>query len=194
MKTKLVAVCLVVVLMFSLYSIMTSQAQQDPTITPEPTASMGGMSGMETSFSTDDFAPFVLGIYEGEDVYFIHTEASDSAVAALLTDMMGPQVVTVPSLAEVPEKFLGKVYAFTNGIAGMGPMGFQPDIFDSVPGDLDYTPLRALHTVTWQAGSTPRLLNSVAEVEAAEREGEIEIENTGVVVNMPILIWSNGQR
>lgn len=194
MKTKLVTVGLAVVLMFSLYSLMTSQAQEDPTITPEPTTDMGGMSSMNTEFSADDFAPLVLSIYEGEYVYFIHTEASDSAVATLLTDMMGPQVVTVPSLAEVPEELLGKVYAFTNGIVGAGPMGFQPDIFDSVPGDPDYTPLRVLHTVTWQEGSTPHLLNSAAELEAAENDGEVAIENTEIVVNMPILIWPNGQR
>lgn len=173
------------------------RAQREPTVTPTPTQTMPGMSGMgqmETEFASDDLAPLVRGIYEGDDVFFIHTEASDPGVASLLTDMMGPQVVTVPSLADIPEELLGAVYVFTNGITGMGPMGFQPDIFDSIPGDEAYTPLRALNLVTWQEGAAPRMLDSVAEVEAARAANEIVIEQSGVVVNMPILVWSGGQR
>jgi hypothetical protein len=155
---------------------------------------MSGMTGMQTAFSSDDLVPLVRGIYEGEDVFFIHTEASDPDVANLLTDMMGPQVVTVLSLAEIPRGLLGNVYVFTNGVAGGGPMGFQPDVFDTAPGDPDYTPLRSLHRVTWQEGSTPRQLNSAAEIEAAEAAGEIVIEQPGIVINMPILVWPGGHR
>lgn len=170
------------------------RAQREPTATPTPTRTMSGMGQMETELSSDELAPLVRGIYEGDDVFFIHIEASDPGVASLLTDMMGPQVVTVPSLADIPEELLGAVYVFTNGITGMGPMGFQPDIFDSIPGDEACTPLRALNLVTWQEGAAPRMLDSVAEVEAARAANEIVIEQPGVVVNMPILVWSGGQR
>lgn len=170
------------------------RAQREPTATPTPTRTMSGMGQMETELSSDELAPLVRGLYEGDNVFFIHTEASDPGVASLLTDMMGPQVVTVPSLADIPEELLGAVYVFTNGITGMGPMGFQPDIFDSIPGDEAYTPLRALNLVTWQEGAAPRMLDSVAEVEAARAANEIVIEQPGVVVNMPILVWSGGQR
>jgi hypothetical protein len=174
----------------------TSQAQRATTATPtaEVTEAMPGMAEMQTTFSSDDLAPLVRGIYEGEDVFFIHTEASDPDVANLLTDMMGPQVIAVPNLAEIPQELLGSVYVFTNGVAGGGPMGFQPDVFDTVPGDPDYTPLRSLHRVTWQEGSTPRQLNSVAEIEAAEAVGEIVIEQPGIVINMPILVWHGEHR
>jgi hypothetical protein len=86
------------------------------------------------------------------------------------------------------------VYVFTNGVAGGGPMGFQPDIFDSIPGDEAYTPLRALNLVTWQEEAAPRVIDNVAEIEAAQAEGEVEIERSGIVVNMPILVWPGGQR
>ncbi|MCA9902940.1 MAG: hypothetical protein KC547_03710 [Anaerolineae bacterium] len=187
-----------IILILSFYAF-TLQAQQPATPTPEPppmsmTPAMPGMLAVDTAFSTDDLAPLVQGIYEGEAVLFIHTEASDPDVANLLTDMMGPQVVTVPSLAEIPETLLGSVYVFTNGISGTGPMGFQPDLFDSIPGDLEYTPLRAISRVTWQDEQMPRQVNSVDELEAAEEAGEITLEPTGMVVNMPILVWPGGSR
>ncbi len=177
--------------------VYTSNAQQRVTPTPQPTGSMSdmaAMSNMVTDVSTHEFAPLVQGIYNGEEVLFIHTEASDPDVANLLTDMMGPQVVTVPSLAEVPETILGKVYVFTNGVAGAGPMGYQPDVFDSIPGDPNYTPLRALHLVTWQEVAAPRQLDSVPDIEAAAEVGEVEIEASGVVANLPILVWPGGYR
>jgi hypothetical protein len=187
-----------IILIFSLYAF-TLQAQQPATPTPEPppmsmTPAMPGMMAVDTAFSADDLAPLVQGIYEGETVLFIHPEASDPDVAALLTDMMGPQVVTVPGLAEIPEALLGSVYVFTNGISGTGPTGFQPDLFDSIPGNPEYTPLRAISRVTWQDEQMPRQINSVDELEAAEEAGEITLEPTGIVVNMPILVWSGGSR
>jgi hypothetical protein len=108
--------------------------------------------------------------------------------------MMGTDVITVPSLAEIPEELLGNVYVFTNGIEAMGPLGYQPDVFDSVPGEENYTPLRAVSLVTWQENVEARELTSVDEILAAEEAGEVVIEQPGVVVNMPILVWPDGTR
>lgn len=174
----------------------SSQAQQDATATPAPTETIAGMGGMamDTGFSADDLAPLVLGIFEGEEVLFIHTEASDTQVARLLTDMMAAEVIVVPNLADIPQDLLGNVYVFTNGISGDGPMGFQPDVFDNIPGDENYTPLRAVNLVTWEDESEPRQLNSVAEIQIALDAEEISLETPGIVVNMPILVWTGGQR
>jgi hypothetical protein len=151
---------------------------------------MGGM-GQTTS---GDLAPLVTGFYDGGEVHFIHTEASDPDVAKMLTDMMGPQVILVPQLAQAPESLLADVYVFTNGVQGMGPFGFQPDLFDSVPGDEGYRPLRAVNLVTWQEEATPRELRSLEEIQAAEAADEVSIVRPGVVVNMPILSWPGGHR
>jgi hypothetical protein len=194
MHTKFWASSVIILFLALSFFTRNSKAQQEPTATPEPTSAMSGMGQMETEFSSDDLAPLVRGIYEGDELFFIHTEASDPDVASLLTEMMGPQVVTVPGLADIPDELLGNVYVFTNGVDGGGPMGFQPDIFDSIPGDEAYTPLRALNLVTWQAGAAPRVIDNVAEIEAAQAEGEVEIERSGIVVNMPILVWPGGQR
>ena len=147
-----------------------------------------------TGFSADELSPLVRGIFEGEDVLFIHTEASDLQVAQMLTNMMAAEVVVVPNLSDIPEELLGNVYVFTNGITGDGPMGFQPDVFDSVPGDEHYTPLRAVHLITWENEMAARQLNSAAEIQDALNTEAISLEAPGIVVNMPILVWPGGQR
>ncbi|MGH3005835.1 MAG: DUF7482 domain-containing protein [Gaiellaceae bacterium] len=86
------------------------------------------------------------------------------------------------------------MYVFANGVKGGGPMGFQPDVFDSVPGTRGYTPLRALNLVTWNRRAAPRELRSAAEVRAAAARGEITVKRPGVVVNMPFLRWPGGAR
>lgn len=196
MATKFrVVYLLLIALAVSLHPLL-SQAQQSDTPTPQPTDAMSGMGemDMDTDFTSDDLAPLVRGMFEGEEVLFIHTEASDTNVAQPLTDMMEAEVIVVPSLSALPVALLGNVYVFTNGIMGDGPMGFQPDVFDSIPGDENYTPLRAVNLVTWAETSEPRQLNSVAEIQDAHEADEIAIEQPGIVVNMPILVWPGGQR
>ena len=131
---------------------------------------------------------------DGKEIYFVHTEASDSGVAETLTNMMKSPVVHVPSLANVPDEALANVYVFTNGVEGSGPFGFQADVFDNPPGTDGYTPLRRLNVVTWADGTTARELKSVAEVMEAESNGELTIEQPGVVINMPFVVWDGGQR
>lgn len=131
---------------------------------------------------------------EGQEIYFIHTEASDAGVAEKLTNMMKSPVMLVPSLAEVPEESLANVYVFTNGVEGTGPFGFQADVFDNPPGTDGYTPLRRLNVITWTDESIARELKSVADVVEAESNGELTIEQPGVVINMPFVVWDGGQR
>lgn len=141
-----------------------------------------------------NLTPTVKGLYKGREVLFIHTEASDPQVAGMLTQMMGPKVLTVPGLGKIPQDLLADVYVFTNGVKGEGPFGFQVDVFDSVPGQSRYTPLRSIVLVTWRDGTKPRLLRSVDEIQAVIRKGEVTARRPGVVVNMPILVWPGGQR
>ncbi len=146
------------------------------------------------TMSAGDLTPPVNGLYKGKEITFVHTEASDAAVAGLLTRMMGPKVIHVPSLAKVPAALLADVYVFTNGLKGAGPMGFQPDVFDAVPGDPGYTPLRALNLVAWRSGASARVLGSVEAVKAEAAKGQVTIRRPGIVINMPVLTWPGGQR
>lgn len=131
---------------------------------------------------------------EGKEIYFVHTEASDAGVAETLTTMMKSPVVHVPTLANVPDESLANVYVFTNGVEGSGPFGFQADVFDNPPGTGGYSPLRRLNVITWADGATASELKSVAEVLKAETKGELSIEQPGVVINMPFVVWDGGQR
>lgn len=138
--------------------------------------------------------PPVKGYAEGEEILFLHTEASDPQVAEILTEMMGSPVLVVPSLAEAPDSLLANVYVFTNGLEGNGPFGFQPDVFDSPPDTDEYSPLRAVNLITWQEEAAARELKSAAAVQEAAAQGEITIEQPGIVVNMPLVTWPGGQR
>lgn len=155
-------------------------------VTSVPAGPMGG--------TAQNMTPPVKGLYNGREVQFIHTEASDPQVAEMLTRMMGPKVLVVSSLAKVPADLLADVYVFTNGVNGDGPFGFQVDVFDSVPGDARYTPLRSVVLVTWKAGVSPRVQGSIEEIRAAVGRAEVAVRRPGVVVNMPILVWPGGQR
>lgn len=158
---------------------------------PGATQGMTGMNGAPPQ------VPAVHGFYAGGEILFIHTEASDSKVADMLTGMMGSPVIVVPRLADVPDSALGTVYVFTNGVrpdGPRGPLGFQPDVFDSAPGDRGYSPLRALNLVTWRDEAQATVLRSATDVEAAIADGRLSVERPGVVVNMPFLSWPGGQR
>lgn len=152
----------------------------------------GEMAGMPV---TAVRLPPVQGFYEGQEVLFVHPEASDPDVAGMLTSMMGGSpVLVVPELADVPSHARDDVFVFTNGVERVGPFGFQPDVFPSAPGDEGYRPLRRVVLVTWIDGNRARVLQSADEIAAAAAAGEIELEETEVVVNMPFLTWPGGRR
>lgn len=164
---------------------------------PQGGMTQAGMQQAGMQQAGDLRFPAVAGFYERKHISFAHTEASDPDVAGMLTDMMGSPVLLVPELAEVPESVLGKVYVFANGVqpqGAAGPFGFQPDVFDSAPGDERYTPLRSVVLVRWNEGADARTLRSAADVEEALAAGDIGLEETGVVVNMPFLSWPGGTR
>jgi hypothetical protein len=131
---------------------------------------------------------------EGKEIYFVHTEASDTGIAEKLTGMMKSPVLHVPALADVPESALANVYVFANGLAGKGPLGFQSDVFDNPPGTPGYSPLRRLNAVTWVDPAKARELKSAVDVLAAQTAGELKIEQPGVVINMPFVVWDGGKR
>ena len=103
-------------------------------------------------------------------------------------------MLTVPSLAKAPQSMLANVYVFTNGLEGSGPLGFQPDIFDSPAGTEGYGPLRGVNLVTWQDEASARELTSATEVLAPEEQCEVTIEQPEAIVNMPMVTWPGGQR
>jgi hypothetical protein len=151
-------------------------------------------TGYAVAYAMRPAVPPVKGYTEGQEIRFLHTEASDPKVAEMLSEMMRSPVLVVTSLAATPPALLANVWVFKNGVRGEGPFKYQSDVFDHPPGSPGYRPLRDVHLVTWKDPRAARLLKSAAEVRAAEKAGEITIERPGVVVNMPLVTWPGGRR
>lgn len=156
----------------------------------------GANRTLEMGVDDAPVVPPVRGYAAGEEILFLHTEASDPEIAETLTEMMRSPVLVVPELAQVPEASTANVYVFTNGVQPevQGPLGFQADVFDCPPGEECYTPLRAVNLVTWADPDEARVLRSAAQVRQAAERGEVTTRRPGVVVNMPITRWPGGER
>ena len=141
--------------------------------------------------------PVINGYYEGDEVWFIHTDTSEEMMAEMMTEMINYPTYHTPQLAEaVDTDEAAPLYVFTNGIDhsdeepwGGGPFNYQIDVLDSVPGDDGYTALRNPHRVTWAEDASPEVLQSESEVLDAEEAGEVTIEQTDVVVTAPVVSW-----
>lgn len=143
--------------------------------------------------------PMIDGYYDGKKVFFIHTEISDQKMANMMSMMVNFPTIHVSNLENVPEEDLGKFYVFTNGISGTGPYGggpfmFQIDIFDSVPGQDEYSEFRVPQLVTWNDDSTPGILTSVDELLQAETNGELSIKSADFIVHLPMIVWDSGTK
>lgn len=136
--------------------------------------------------------PMTKAYENGNDIYLIATDASDTELAGQLTDITGFQVNVAPVLAETPEEARGQVYVFRNGLEGDGPLGFQPAVVNAKPGDEEYSPLMQLNYVDWGSGSDAAELRSVEEIMEAESNGQLAITETEAIVNHPAVMWDGG--
>src|SRR5713226_9018483 len=133
--------------------------------------------------------PLVKGLYDGKDVFYITTEASDSDVATALTKFTNFPVTFAPALAKTPPAASANIYLFKNGIKGPGIMGYQPQIVDSITGDAKYSPLWRVNVVEWKDSTSATMLGSEDEVLAAESNGKVTVTSTHIVVNCQIVQW-----
>ena len=138
--------------------------------------------------------PMHQGFYDGGDVYYIITDSSDPTHADLITKNQGWKVELAPLLKNAPDAALSKTYMFTNGIEGNGVHGFQGEVFTSTPAQPDvYSALTSHVHVTWNEDATPRVLTSDAMVMESADNGEITLTSIDVVLNMPQIVWPDGQ-
>jgi len=155
-----------------------------------------GMMKQNMPFNVDVpvIMPMIDGYYKGNKVYFVHTEVSDSAMAEMMSKMINFPTLHVPELKNIPEDQMGRVYVFTNGVPGSEPYGggpfmFQIDVFDSIPGQKEYSQFRIPYLVTWNNDTKPRILNSESAILKAESDGKVTIEKSNLVVNVPMITW-----
>jgi len=138
--------------------------------------------------------PMHKGIYNGNQVLYIITDASDENYAKTLSEKQQWNVEISSVIANIPEKSLQKLFIFKNGIRDDGIYGFQNEVFSNTPlQESEYSALRSIIEVSWKIGQKPTILESVADVIAAEKGGRVEFKETGIVLNTPQIIWPDGQ-
>ncbi len=155
------------------------------------------MSDMLFNVNAPITIPMIDGYYNGEKVFFVHTEVSDKEMAEMMSMMINFPTLHVSELNNISPEEMSKVYVFTNGIHGSGPYGggpfmYQIDVLDSIPNQMGYSQFRVPYLVTWSDNSTPRILKSVDEILEAESNGELTIQKTDNVVNSPMVVWKSG--
>ena len=134
------------------------------------------------------------GYVNGKIAFFIATDASDNQTAASITKNPGLKVNFAPALALTLESTRQQGYEFINGVRGEGSFGFQLPVASALPGDKNYTPLVQLNFVKWNSNSsltstvTVRELKSVDEIMAAQKNGELTIAKTNIVINSPAVV------
>ncbi len=137
--------------------------------------------------------PLHEGLYSGKQVYYIITDASNSDVAKQISDKQNWKVEVAPLLAQAPQKFLSKVYVFTNGVTGNGTEGFQNDVFSDTPSSKNYTSVSLAVHVKWGVGRTAQILNSTQDILTANSTGKLTLTATSNIINMPQISWPDGQ-
>ena len=124
---------------------------------------------------------------DGRTIYYIVTDATPSGPA----EMMG--VVSTPSSAGlIASAAAVDLYQFKNGIAGSGPLGFQPGIAAGAPGDANYSPMWRIFLIGWQNPGDAAVLETVGDVGAYKAEGLIDIGiarpmDSDHIVNCPFI-------
>jgi hypothetical protein len=138
--------------------------------------------------------PMHKGWFEGKPVYYIITDSSDKKHADDISKAQKWKVELAPPLAKTPKGSLDPVYVFTNGKKGSGIHGFQDEVFASTPAQDKYSAVRSHIHVTWKDPSKATVLNSVKSIQDAEKAGKVTLQTLdGVVLNMPQIVWPNGQ-
>lgn len=138
--------------------------------------------------------PLRFAWFEGRQVGYVSTDASDAEVARALGVNHAPRLAaTVPADNAPPGQrhALERVYHFTDGA--------QINVFPSVPTPLGpastdraYSPLWRMVEVAWQAGATRRLLTSEEAVLDAVERGHLSLRVTRVVVNCAVVSDADG--
>jgi hypothetical protein len=120
------------------------------------------------------------GVFNGQAVYFVRTDASDEGFAS------AEKLVYVPKLAAALDAAKhGHLYLVEDGAAE------QAAVLSTAPGQPDFTPLLRVHRAAWRGNAS--LLQSIADVEAAVASGALTVEDTDTVVNYPFVKWADGE-
>ncbi|MDP9306019.1 MAG: hypothetical protein M3O68_06720 [Thermoproteota archaeon] len=133
--------------------------------------------------------PLSKGFVDGKVAYFIATDASSKQIVSSVSNTTSFKVNYAPSLANTPQSSRQQGYVFLNGMKGEGPLGSQMSVASALPSDEGYSPLFEINYVKWNSNATKdiRVLQSVDEIVAAEKGGELTITKSNIVINSPAI-------
>jgi hypothetical protein len=142
-----------------------------------------------TAPSTTITLPLSKGFVDGKVAYFIATDASSKQIVSSVSNTTSFKVNYAPSLANTPQSSRQQGYVFINGMKGEGPLGSQMSVASALPSDEGYSPLFEINYVKWNSNATKdiRVLQSVNEIVAAEKGGELIITKSNIVINSPAI-------
>jgi hypothetical protein len=178
--------------------VQNSQEQQGPptttanVTTPTTSTTSPGSVLKLSNANVEIDIPLMKGYENGNEIFFIATDASDNQTATQITNATGFKVNFAPLLAGTPEEARGQAYVFENGIEGEGPLGFQLPIINARPGQEGYSPLLQINLVRWNEAAQPTELRSEEDATAASNAGQLTINKTDVIVNHPAVQWEGG--
>ena len=156
---------------------------------PSATTSTSLSNNNNTTSSNSISIQLSKGYVHGKIAYFIATDASDNQIALSITNNTTFKVNYAPNLALTPESARQQGYVFVNGIkTSESPMGFQLGVASALPGENGYSPLNQVNFVKWNANTNPRILKSASEILTAEKNGELIIAKTNIVINSPAVV------
>ena len=80
------------------------------------------------------------------------------------------------------------------GVRSDGVLGFQGEVFTSTPAQPEvYSALTSNLKVTWNPGHNPVVLDSEGAILHAQDQGKVTLKELDVVINMPQIVWPEGQ-
>ena len=138
--------------------------------------------------------PLHKAFFDGQPIYYIITDTNDKTHAKAISEKQKWKVEIAPPLSKTPKESLGDVYMFLNGIEGNGTHGFQDEVFSSTPAQTEqYSAIRSVTHVTWKDNQEYKVLDSIQNILDAQKTGKIELEKTDAIINMPQIVWPDGQ-
>lgn len=155
------------------------------TTTQQPISATANTTSMTTP--TLISLPVSKGYVNGEIANFIATDASTRDIVSSVSNTTGFEVNYSPLLANTSELSRQQGFVFVNGIKGEGPLGSQLSVASATPEDEGYSPLFEINYVKWNNNATEniRILKSVQEITQAQKNGEMTITKTNIVINSP---------
>jgi hypothetical protein len=166
-----------------LFSINTNNTISNNNNNNNTTTAITPSSSSSSSSSSSISINLSKGYVNGKIAFFIATDASDSEIAASITNTTGFKVNFAPNLALTPESARQQDYVLVN--ASGSPIESQLPVASALPGEKGYSPLNQVNFAKWHSNATPRILKSASEILAAEKNGELIVAKTNIVINSP---------